>query len=214
MKETSKLVEDKGTPLSRKMQGKRSLANKEACKLELKEELMEMFDTFHEAVLKVNGVKSQFIPGSASRGFEATIMQSAFAESMMKKFGRKAFYGKGKRFVFLVKDYVILFKKLNNKGMPMNIKTGHVQDIMNQMQQLSLFSDTDYNDGPILYFGYKKNSIGEFIEPQLVYIDEGKIIFTISDDSNGGSKVVYADDIKIDGPSIKGQFKDRNKKIV
>jgi len=214
MTETNNIVQNKDTSLSRKMQGKRSLANVEACKLELKNELIEMFESFHEAVDKVNGIKTQFIPGSASRGFEATIMQSAFAESMMKKFGHKAFYGKGKRFIYLVKDYVILFKKLNNKGMPMNIKTGHVQDIMNQMQQLNLFANTEYNDGPILYFGYKKNNVGEFVDPQLIYIDEGKIVFTISDDSNGLSKVVYSDNYKIDEPTVKENVKVKNKKIV
>src|SRR5690606_8458484 len=141
----------KSNTLSRKMQGKGLLANEEACRLELKNELIEMFTAFHVSTEKVNRVKSQFLPGSYSRCLEANLMQSAFAEEMMKRFDQKATYGKGKRFLFLTKGYIVLFKKLNNRGLPMNIKTGHVQDIMDQKQQLNLFSHTDFNDGPILY---------------------------------------------------------------
>ena len=45
----------------------------------------------------------------------------------------------------------------------------------------NLFSDSDYNDEPILYFGYQKNRIGEYINPQLIYIDENIVKFSISE---------------------------------
>lgn len=62
----------------------------------------------------------------------------------------------------------------------MNIKTMNVQSILNQSQVLDLFSDSDYNDEPILYFGYQKNRFGQFVNPQIVYIDDEKINFTIT----------------------------------
>jgi hypothetical protein len=61
----------------------------------------------------------------------------------------------------------------------MNIKTVNVQSILNQNQVLDLFSESDYNDEPILYFGYQKNKFGEYVKPQLIYIDEGDIKFSI-----------------------------------
>jgi hypothetical protein len=63
----------------------------------------------------------------------------------------------------------------------MNIKTINVQSILNQNQVLDLFSESDYNDEPILYFGYQKNRFGQFVNPQLIYIDEGDVNFSISE---------------------------------
>ena len=64
----------------------------------------------------------------------------------------------------------------------MNIKTINVQSILNQNQVLDLFADSDYNDEPILYFGYQKNRFGDYANPQLIYIDEGQIKFSIYQD--------------------------------
>jgi hypothetical protein len=63
----------------------------------------------------------------------------------------------------------------------MNIKTVNVQSMLNQNQQLDLFAETNYSYDPILYFGYQKNKFGNFINPQLIYIDEGIIQFSINE---------------------------------
>lgn len=63
----------------------------------------------------------------------------------------------------------------------MNINTLTVQSILNQNQVLDLFAESaDYNDEPILYFGYQKNRFGQYINEQVIYIDEGKIVFSLS----------------------------------
>lgn len=172
---------DKDNDFSRRMQGKRRLASESECKVELKKELQLLFNIFYKALDKTNIVLSSFQPSHRSRTFEASVMQSSFAESLSNSFGEKAFYGKYKRLILRTNGYLILFKKLNNKGKPMNIKTINVQSILSQNQVLDLFSNSDYNDEPILYFGYQKNRFGQFINPQLVYIDSGEINFTISE---------------------------------
>lgn len=164
---------------SRRMQGKRLLAVNETCKIELRKELNLLFKTFDHALGKTNDALSSFPVHSRSRTLEASIVQSCFADALFQNFGEKAFYGKYKRLILRVKGYLILFKKLDTKGYPMNIKTVKVQSILNQNQSLDLFSNSDYNDDPILYFGYQKNRIGQFVNPQLVYIDDGEISFTI-----------------------------------
>ncbi|MNT24269.1 hypothetical protein D3C72_1597350 [compost metagenome] len=116
---------------------------------------------------------------SRSRTLEASIVQSCFAEVLLRNFSDRAFFGKYKRLILRAKGYLILFKKLDRKGYPMNIQTFKVQSILNQNQGLDLFTESDYNDSPILYFGYEKNKIGENVNPRLVYIDEGEIKFTI-----------------------------------
>lgn len=162
------------------MQGKRHLANVKSCKYDLSNELPLLFNAFKDAVDKTNEALSMFSPQCRSRNLEASIVQSCFADSIMSVFQNKAFFGKHKRLILNINGYLILFKKLNKKGYPMNIRTSNVQSILNQNQVLDLFCNTEYNDDPILYFGYQKNKFGEYTNPQLVYIDEGKIKFSVS----------------------------------
>lgn len=164
---------------SRRMQGKRVLAVSETCKVELKSEIQLLYKAYEEALTKSSKVLSMLPVHSRSRTLEASIIQSCFAESLIENFPEKAFFGKYRRLILRVNGYLILFKKLNKKGYPMNIKTVNVQSILNQNQVLDLFSESDYNDEPILYFGYQKNRFGEYVNPQLIYIDEGEVKFSI-----------------------------------
>jgi hypothetical protein len=175
-------TQHEGREPSRRLQGKRMLANYDACKVELKKELQLLFTTYNESLDSASTMLSMFPPQSRSRILEASIIQSCFAESLMKNFGERAFFGKYKRLILRLNGYVILFKKLDSKGFPMNIKTLNVQSILNQNQVLDLFAESDYNDKPILYFGYQKNRLGEYVNPQLIYIDEGEIKFSILED--------------------------------
>lgn len=168
---------------SRRMQGKRLLADYETCKLELADELPKLFRTFSEALTCTNEELFKYNPIFRCKTLEASIMQTFFAEKLQEHFPGKTFFGKYKRLVLRVNGYLILFKKLNTKGYPMNIKTLNVQSILNQQQTLDLFADSDYNDEPILYFGYQKNRFGEYVNPQLIYIDENEIKFSINNDN-------------------------------
>lgn len=176
---------------SRRRQGKRRLANLRACKTDLKEEFRPLFKSFDEALEKTNIILSNIQPCHRARTFEAATMQSSFAEAIMRNFGTKAFFGRWKRLILRTEGYCILFKKLNRKGNPMNIKTLNVQGILSQNQVLDLFADSDYNDEPILYFGYQKDRFGLFVNPQLVYIDDGKLVFKINKND------VIIDDVEI-----------------
>ncbi|XDZ53068.1 hypothetical protein FlaCF_0116 [Flavobacterium tructae] len=178
MEQTQLLGEDNNS--SRRMQGKRLLADYGNCKLELSKELGLLFKTFESALNSTNEDLLSYKVQFRSRTLEASIMQSYFAEYLQDNFANKAFYGKYKRLVLRTNGYLILFKKLNTKGYPMNIKTINVQSILNQNQVLDLFADSDYNDEPILYFGYQKNRFNEYVNPQLIYIDDNEIKFSIS----------------------------------
>ncbi len=72
-----------------------------------------------------------------------------------------------------VNGYIMLFKKLNSKNMPMNVPTRFSSSIQNQ-EQGYLFDMYDNGTEPILFFGYNKSRFGEIINPKLVYIDENK----------------------------------------
>ncbi len=167
--------------LLRAKQGKRLLATYESCKIELKNEIQLLFRTYYEALDKANSTLCMFPLYSRSRNLEASIVQTSFAESLFKNFSGRAFLGKYKRIILKVDGYVILFKKLNSKGYPMNIKTLSIDSILNQNLQLNLFSETNHTNEPILYFGYQKNRFGNFVNPQLIYIDESKKQFSIDE---------------------------------
>jgi hypothetical protein len=111
MEQTQLLSEDNNS--SRRMQGKRLLADYGNCKLELSKELGLLFKTFESALNSTNEDLLSYKVQFRSRTLEASIMQSYFAEYLQDNFANKAFYGKYKRLVLRTNGYLILFKKLN-----------------------------------------------------------------------------------------------------
>lgn len=165
----------------RYVQGKRRLANMEACQFDLKEQLDELFAVFDLAVQKSAEILSEIPVEARAKGCEVGILNSCFAEFALKAFGNNVSYAKNRRFVIHLNGYLILFKKLDKKGMPMNIKTNSVNKISKQQLSIHLFSETGYEDAPILHFGYQVNNVGAIESPRLMYIDEGRVQFMITD---------------------------------
>lgn len=195
---------------SRRMQGKRVLAVNETCKIELKNDIQLLYKAYEEALIKTSTVLSIIPIHSRSRILEASVIQSCFAESLMKNFPEKAIYGKYRRLILRLKGYLILFKKLDKNGYPMNIKTNNIQSILNQNLTLDLFTESDYNDEPILYFGYQKNRIGEFVNPQLIYIDEGNIEFAINQSDIQMTFDMTITNVNTDIVEVKPKLKENN----
>ena len=168
---------------------KRRLASEEGCLIDLQNELPLFFNAFEEACENYNNEVVQTPPESRCRGFEASLFNSKLIREIQKYFPVNWKYGKYKRFILYTKGYLVLFKKLNNKGMPMNIRTNIVESINSQMMY-SLFDNFDFVEEPILYFGYKKDRIGNIYQPQLVYIDENQIRWTIEESDIAVTKTV------------------------
>lgn len=114
------------------------------------------------------------------RGFEASLLNSKIIQSVQSVFKDDWTFGKYKRFMLRVNGYIMLFKKLNSKNMPMNVPTRFSSSIQNQ-EQGYLFDMYDNGTEPILFFGYNKSRFGEIINPKLVYIDENRVRWTISE---------------------------------
>lgn len=166
---------------SRSMQGKRKLANKSACLFDMRESLPRFFNVFERAKEAHNERISLFPPYARGNNLSPNIFQACFTEELMKEFPQNTQLGSYKRLIFRKDGYIVLFKKLNGKRKPLNIKTKNVQQISNQKLVANLFADSGYDEEPILIFGYQKSKIGEIINPQLVYIDEGEVSFYVSE---------------------------------
>jgi hypothetical protein len=165
---------------SRKKQGKRALANSEGTLLDLNLEAKKLFKAFYDAKDDVNNslalIPVQYRLGST----QAQLLQCFLAKNLEKYFPNNFRRGKNSRLIIYLNGYVILFKKLNSKGYPMNIKTETVDAISNQSLTLNLFENDGYE--PILYFGYEVNRVGDLINPRIIYIDDNVIKFTLSED--------------------------------
>nr|WP_299340835.1 hypothetical protein [Allomuricauda sp.] len=153
---------------------KRKLASLEGCQMDLKKELPMMFKAFKEAVEMYQQEIVKTPPEARARAFEASLLNSKMIQSIQANFPRNWKFGRYKRFILNVEGYTVLFKKLNGKNMPMNIKTLHSSAISNQLQT-SLFDNLELSINPILFFGYKKDRFGGIFDPKLVYIDEEKV---------------------------------------
>lgn len=162
-------------------QGKRRLAKYEEVEFDLKKDLKKLFDCFYKAIEMYNENYAKVPPHKRIRNYSAVSFNQCLVSSAFDSFSKSCYFGKYKRFFLSIEGYTIQFKKLNGKGFPMNIKTGNVNDIANQLS-LDLFGDSQsYN--PILFFGYKTDRLGNFVSPQIVYIDEGVIQFVITEEN-------------------------------
>jgi hypothetical protein len=182
---------------------KRRLASQKECLLDMKDTLPKLFKAFEDACLDYNEVMRTVPPNSRGRGFEASVFNTMFIKAIQSHFPRNWRFGKYKRFILYKDGYLILPKKLNNKGMPMNIKTKMVESINFQLTG-SLFEEAGYVEDPILYFGYKRDKIGELHSPQLLYIDENQRRWVIEESElalSGSNKVKSIQKVK--APTVK-----------
>lgn len=160
---------------------KRRLINAKECLFDLKDHLETLFIAFKEARMMYEEEIRQTPPQARARTLEASLLNSKIIQSLQKYFPTDWFLGKYRRFILHLEGYNIFVKKFNGKNMPMNIKTRNDDAIRNQAQ-LSLF-DGEYDvTNPILYFGYQKSTMGVLSEPKLVYIDEDKVKWIITDE--------------------------------
>lgn len=160
---------------------KRKLATKKGVEYDLSEYLSNLFKAFSGAVKLFEEEIVKTPPQSRARAFEASLLNSKMIQSVQEHFPNNWKFGKYKRFLLNLKGYTVLFKKLNNKNIPMNIKTSHTLAISNQMQT-SLFDNESISVDPILFFGYRRDKTGRIFDPKLVYIDENKIQWTLTNE--------------------------------
>lgn len=161
---------------------KRRTASVEECKFDLAVELPKMFLAYNEAVVLYSNEIVLTPPQSRVISLEASLLNSKIIQCIQTHFPEKWIFGKYKRFMLKIQGYTVLFKKLNGKDKPMNVKTLHSSAISNQLQ-ISLFENENYNIDPILFFGYKKDKLGKIYDPKLVYIDENEVRWTITESS-------------------------------
>ena len=161
---------------------RRRLASEEGVLFDLKDELPILFETFKEAVELYEREISFTPPTARVRGFEASTLNSKMVQCIQKRFPHSWMFGKYRRFILRIKGYLILFKKLDNKNMPMNIRTKLVSSISQQLS-LPLFDGSSSVEEPILFFGYRRNKVGQISDPKLVYIDDDKLEWVISSEN-------------------------------
>lgn len=185
---------------------KRRLASIKECQFDLKKELLLIFSAFYNALKKYEKEIVQTPPESRARGFEASLLNSKMIQSIQEHFPRNWKFGKYKRFTLRINGYIILFKKFNQKGLPMNIKTKSVTAISQQLS-IPLFGDTTYVAEPILFFGYTKDKLGNIVNPKLVYIDEDEVKWEISRENLSITKIIsISNNEKIAKPKLRPEI--------
>lgn len=179
MQANKNYISSKGINYTRAKQGKRALATQKGVLNDLKLVAPKLFNAFYNAKIDLKEILKIISPNARIGRGIAQNFQMCLAKHLFRFFEDNFEIIKYGRLKLDVSDYTILFKKLNKKGLPMNIRTGSIDAISNQLS-LNLFEDEGYE--PILYFGYEVNKVGDFVNPRIVYIDEGVIQFTITEE--------------------------------
>lgn len=177
---------------------KRKIISKDECLHDLESQLQTMFQAFSEAVELFEQEVVLTPLASRAKNFEASLLNSKMMQCIQKYFPENWRFGKYRRFILRVKGYNVLFKKLNGKDMPMNVKTFLSDAIANQLQY-SLFNDSNEVIDPIVFFGYRKDRFGNIISPKLVYIDENHVKWIIDSNDIKEVKVVSSMQKNSDG---------------
>lgn len=159
---------------------RKRIINAKECKYELRDVLIVLFEIFRQAVEIFNKEIQQTPPVARPRGFEASLLNAKLMQCMQNSFSEDWKRGKYGRIMLYKNGYIIFFKKLNSKDMPMNIRTKMTDSIENQ-EQGTLFRDDNDGTAPILFFGYKKNRFGGITDPRIVYIDDGRVKWIITE---------------------------------
>lgn len=182
-------IPNKGTNVQNNLRlYKRKLADKQTFLVDLSEkELHKFFNIFYLAEKSFSKTMRDFPPQSRGRGFEASFFNSCLIKEFQKQFPNDCKFLKFKRFALIYKGYTFLFKKLDKKGYPMNIKTNSNQGIINQMQ-LCLFDTKEYQN-PIIFFGYQQDNSGRLCNPHFVYIDEEKVKWRLIEEEVASTKL-------------------------
>ena len=196
---------------------RKRVINPKECQYDMKEDLRYIFDAYHEAVKLYNSETALTPVEYRVRNFDATYFNSKMMQCLGKAFGTDLKTGKYKR-RFLYKDgYIVLFKKLDSKGMPMNVKTKLSKSIENQLEG-NLFNDDEDGSSPIIFFGYSKSRFGEIVHPKIIYIDEGVVKWTITEDMINVRKEINTNYVApqqpIGGVSIKATAIIKKKKEI
>lgn len=160
---------------------KRRSINLKECLFDLHDVLPKLFQAFDRAKERFVKEVSDVPPESRIRGYEATVFNTRIVQSLQELFPNDWLFGKYRRFILRPDGYIFLVKKLNSKDMPMNIKTKTI-DAIREQKQLSLFNDETDVSEPVLYFGYRNSRFGEISAPKVVYIDENKVKWTITEE--------------------------------
>lgn len=184
---------------------KRRTAKDSECQIDLQKELPLIFKAFKIASSAFEKEVAQTPIEARGRGFEASLLNSKMIHSIQTTFPNNWKYGKYKRFILRVNKYSILFKKLDNKNMPMNINTNFSKAISNQFT-MSLFDEGTTSIDPILFFGYKKDRLGNITEPKLIYIDDNTLQWVLTEeniDLFSTNKIVTVETIEKVKPKIK-----------
>lgn len=184
---------------------KRRTAKDSECQIDLQKELPLIFKAFKIASSAFEKEVAQTPIEARGRGFEASLLNSKMIHSIQTTFPNNWKYGKYKRFILRVNKYSILFKKLDSKNMPMNINTNFSKAISNQFT-MSLFDEGTTSIDPILFFGYKKDRLGNITEPKLIYIDDNTLQWVLTEeniDLFSTNKIVAVETIEKVKPKIK-----------
>lgn len=161
--------------------GKRKrLINAKECQYDMKESLFLIFNAYHKAVELYNSEIRLTNPQDRVRGMEASYFNAKLMQCLREVFPNNLKRGKYGRMFLYSNEYIVLFKKLDKNGKPMNIRTKLSSSIENQMQG-NLFDNEEDGTSPIIFFGYSKSLIGEMIRPRIVYIDEECVKWTIEE---------------------------------
>lgn len=159
---------------------RKRVINSKECQEDLKDILPELFKAYHKALKMFNDEVATAPVEYRTNSYEANVFNTRLQQSLGERYGSDLKRGKyGRRFLY-ENGYIILLKKLNSKGMPMNIKTKLSSQINNQVEG-NLFNTEEDGTSPIIFFGYTKTKLGEMRNPRIVYIDDGIVKWVITE---------------------------------
>ena len=150
------------------LSGYRRIITAKECEEELKEDLPILFEALIEGTERGSDECSK--PSLKCRPFDANTINTWVLSEINEAFPGAAIIGAGGRVYFEIKGFLIIVKKLNDKGMPMNIPTDLHDAVLHQKKSCVLDDSIEGQSKPILVLGYNTDKFGNITGHMLTYI--------------------------------------------
>lgn len=160
--------------------GYRKEISLKCCEEELKDDLPRIFKALQRGINA--GIDNSSKPSYKCRGFDASTINTWILTEFANVFPGSVIKGRyGRQFIH-IHGYLICIKKLDKKGMPMNVSTSFSEAMLYQKKSDLLNDPIKGQNNPILVLGYMIDKFGNVGGYSLSYIKGYKLWSITSSD--------------------------------
>lgn len=160
------------TSINDSSEKRREITRDEAFEI-LKAMAQGLFAAYYAALEKFNAEVLQTATPSARRKLEPSLLHAKMVDAFAAAMPDNWEVGKYGRFIIRYDGVQIIIKKLSGENKPAYVPTILSGKILSQVQTDLFPGDVSAKAEPVLIFGYTRDRLGQYVDPRIVYYNDG-----------------------------------------